>query len=255
MILCYALTGAAQNFSDDMQLVGGDDNTVTVTVKAVAPKKKDAERLAVQSAFNCLMHSGVNGIKGGMPILSEAKKDYDYRLFNENRYIVYIIGKPETVSTKKIANNQQATVRLTINLAAFKADLKRNKQIFSPAWADAKAREATSALNPTIVVVPYTDSSDGYSFEAMRTRIENNPIERYAVERVAEAFQNNGFKTRDFIAQLQNSKNRSMLREGAQSDVGTMMVQELPGDIVVTVGISAQSQGSTTRVSDRKSVV
>lgn len=248
MILCCVLPGVAQNYSDDVQLESGDENTVTVTASAVAPKKKDAEVLAAQSAFHCLLHTGVAGLKDGNPILAEAKRDYDYRLFNEGRYLTYIIGTPKTVSTKKIANNQRATVTLTINLKTLRADLTRNKQVFSPAWADAKKKDPTSALNPTIVVVPYTDSSDGYSYEAMRTRIEQNPVERYAVERVAEAFQNHGFKTRDFIAQLQNSKNRDMLREGAQTDVSTMMVRELPGDIVVTIGVRTQSQGNTTRV-------
>ncbi len=248
IILCCAITGAAQNYSDDVQFVSGDENTVTVTASAVAPKKKDAETLAAQSAFNCLMHTGVAGLKDGNPILSETKRDYDYRFFNEGRYITYIIGAPKTLSTKKVAGNQHATVTLTINLKTLRADLTRNRQVFSPAWADAKKQEPTSALNPTIVVVPYTDSSDGYSYEAMRTRIENNPVERYAVERMAEAFQNHGFKTRDFIAQLQNSKNRDVLRDGTQADGATMMVRELPGDIVVTVGLRTQSQGNTTRV-------
>lgn len=248
MILCCVLPGAAQNYSDDVQFVSGDENTVTVTASAVAPKKKDAETLAAKSAFNCLLHTGVAGLKDGNPILAETKRDYDYRLFNEGRYITYIIGVPKTLSTKKIANNQHATVTLTINLKTLRADLTRNKQVLSPAWADAKKQQPTSALNPTIVVVPYTDSSDGYSYEDMRTRIEQHPVERYAVERVAEAFQNHGFKTRDFIAQLQNSKNRDMLREGSQSDDATMIVRELPGDIVVTVGVRTQSQGNTTRV-------
>jgi len=248
MILCCVLPGVAQNYSDDVQFVSGDENTVTVTASAVASKKKDAETLAAKSAFNCLLHTGVAGLKDGNPLLTETKRDYDYRLFNEGRYISYIIGEPKTISTKKIAGNQRATVTLTINLKTLKADLTRNKQIFSPAWADAKKQQPTSALNPTIVVVPYTDSSDGYSYESMRTRIEQHPVERYAVERVAEAFQNHGFKTRDFIAQLQNSKNRDMLREGSQSDDATMIVRELPGDIVVTIGVRTQSQGNTTRV-------
>ena len=60
MILCCVLPGAAQNYSDDVQFVDGDENRVTVIASAVAPKKKDAETLAAQSAFNCLMHTGVS---------------------------------------------------------------------------------------------------------------------------------------------------------------------------------------------------
>ncbi len=249
LILCFAFTSVAQNFSDDVQLVSGDENTVTLTVSAVASKKKEAEILAIKSAFNCLFHTGIQGLKNNHPILSSTKKDYDYRFFNDNLYLNYIVGQPKTIQTKKIANNQKATVTLTINLRTLKGELTRNKQTFSPSWSDAKIETTTTSLNPTIVVVPYTDANNGYSYEAMRQRIEAHPIERYAVERVAEAFQNKGFKTRDFIAQLQNSVNRSVLHSGTQSDDATMMVRELPGDIVVSISLTSQSQGNTTRVS------
>lgn len=248
MILCYALPGMAQNYSDDVQFVSGDENQATVTASAVSAKKKDAGVLAVKSAFNCLFHSGVDGLKGGTPMLLETKRDYDYRFFSEGKYISYIVGEPETNFTQKTAGMQHASVTLTINLKTLRADLTRNRQALSPAWADAKKQEATTALNPTIVVVPYADESTGYSFADMRRRIEHNSWERYAVERMAEAFQKHGFKTRDFIAMLQNSKNNNMLREGTHSDIATMMARELPGDIVVTIGVHTQSQGNTTRV-------
>lgn len=248
MFLCYVLPGMAQNYSDDVRFVSGDENQATVTASAVSAKKKDAELLATRSAFNCLFHSGVDGLKGGTPMLLETKRDYDYRFFTEGKYITYIVGEPEVDFLQKTAGMQRASVTLTINLKTLRADLVRNRQALSPAWADAKKQEATTALNPTIVVVPYTDESTGYSFADMRRRIERNTVERYAVERVAEAFQNHGFKTRDFISMLQNSKNDEMLREGTHSDVATMMARELPGDIVVTIGVHSQSQGNTTRV-------
>lgn len=248
VILCLGMA-RAQNYSDDVQYISGDENAVTVQATGVDEKKKEAEAMAIKSAFHCLFHSGVAGLKDGQPILSETKPDYDYRFLHDGRYINYIIGQPRTLETKKIGNKQRATVVVSINLRTLKAELTRNRQVFSPAWADAKKKDPTSALNPTIVVVPYTDGNDGYSFEAMRRRIEAHPAERYAVERVAEAFLNHGFKTRDFVTQLQNSKNADVLRAGTQADDATMMVQQLPGDIVVTVGISAQTNGNTTRVS------
>lgn len=74
VILCCALSGVVQNCSDDVQFVSGDENTVTLTASAVASKKKDAETLAAQSAFNCLMHTGVAGLKDG-PASGEYFKD------------------------------------------------------------------------------------------------------------------------------------------------------------------------------------
>lgn len=248
LILCLG-QARAQNFGDDVQYISGNEYAVTLQATGVDAKKNEAEAMAIKSAFNALMHTGVDGLKGGQPILSEKKADYDYRFFSDERYVNYIVGQPKTLETKKIGSKQRATVVVSINLRGFRAELQRNKQVISPSWADAKQTEATSALNPTIVVVPYTDSNDGYSFEAMRRRVEAHPSERYAVERVAETFQNHGFKTRDFVRMLMNDKTGDLLRSGTQTDDATLVVQQLPGDIVVTVGISAQRNGNTTRIS------
>ena len=123
--------------------------------------------MAINSAFNALINTGVDGLKGVQPIRSEKKADYDYRFFSEERYVNYIVGQPKTLETKKIGSKQRATVVVSINLRGFRAELQSTKQVISPSWADAKQTEATSALNPPIAVVPYTDSNDGYSFQAM----------------------------------------------------------------------------------------
>lgn len=225
----------AQSYSDEVELVSADGNTIRIVSSATAEKKKDAVDLAVKSAFNALFHSGIEGVNNGVPMVAVERKDYDYRFYNDNRYINYITGEIKTVETKKIANRQRATVTFSINIKSLKSDLERNKMALSPAWADSKAANPTSALNPTIVIVPYVDATDGYSFEAMRKKLENNRLQRYVIDRVAEEFQHNGYKTRDFVSQLQNSKNMDLLRDGAQTDDATMMVQQLPGDIVVTV--------------------
>ncbi len=234
----------AQNFADEIQLIECDGNTVTLHSSAVADKKKDAVDLAVKSAFNSLFHSGIEGVKNGVPMIAAERKDYDYRFFSENRYISYLIGEIKTNSVKKLANNQKATVTVTINLKTLKADLERNNMTLSPGWSDAKTVKATAALNPTIVIVPYVSAADGYSFEAMRQKLERSRVERYAIDRIAEEFQNNGYKTRDFVSQLQNSKNMELLRDGTLTDDATMLVQQLPGDIIVTVEVDMQTNPS-----------
>ena len=107
--------------------------------------------------------------------------------------------------------------------------------VVSPGWVDTKKASATAALNPTIVVVPLVEG--GGDFEDMRTLVENSPVVEYAVNKLAAEFSRRGYKTRDFLTQLQNSKNTSLLRQGTQTDLATMMVQNLPGDIVVTVDV------------------
>lgn len=242
LILCAQVS--AQNYSTDASLVSGDENQATLRASAVAEKKKDAALLAAKSAFYTLFHSGVAGIKNGVPMIAIERKDYDYRFFHENRYISYIASEVKPVDDIKVGKNVKVTVELTINLKSLIADLQHNNISVSPGWSDAKAVKATAALNPTIVIVPTIKSSDGTDFEAMRTAVEASPALSYAIDKVTSEFQKHGYKTRNFISQLKNSKNDEMMRMGSQSDVKTKIVQQLPGDIVVSVDADVIFEGN-----------
>ena len=248
MLLCIPVS--AQNFSDNVSLEGSEGDIVAIKASASHEKKKEAEILAMKSAFNAILHSGVEGLKNGQPMIVGDSKAYDYRFFHENRYIQYMSQEPKKLNNDKIKGNNLTTVVVYINLKGLKAELLRNKLPLSPAWADAKAANATAALNPTIVVVPNTTAETGYSFEAMRNIIEKDPVQRYAIDRVAEEFQKHGFKTRDFVSQLQNAKTSSFLREGTQTDDATMLVSQLPGDIVVTVDCIVETLYGGTSVAE-----
>lgn len=244
LVLC--IPADAQNFSDNVSLESQEGDVVAIKASATHEKKKEAEILAMKSAFNALLHSGVEGLHNGQPMIVGDCKQYDYRFFHENRYIQYMSQEPRKLNNDKIKGNNLTTVVVYINTKGLKAELLRNKLPLSPAWADAKAVNATASLNPTIVVVPNTTAETGYSFEAMRTIIENDPVQRYAIDRVAEEFQKNGFKTRDFVTQLQNAKTSNFLREGTQTDDASMLVSQLPGDIVVTVDCVVETLNSGT---------
>lgn len=235
MILCVNLY--AQNYSNEVTLVHQDENSVTVRATATAAKKKDAAVLATKSAFYTLFHAGVPGVKGGVPMMAAEKKDFDYRFFSESRYISYIGGEVDTKDDEKIAGQYRVTVQVNIKLKSLCAELERNKLALNPGWSDAKAVNATAALSPTIVVVPYMTAADGYDFDSMRKKVEASRLSRYVIDRISEEFRNNGYKTRDFISQLQNSKTSTLLRADAQTDEATMIVQQLPGDIVVTAEV------------------
>lgn len=242
IMLCTGL--CAQNYSDEVSLVQQDDNSVTVRATAAADKKKDAADLATKSAFHALFHSGVPGVKNGVPMVAVPQKDFDYRFFSESRYINYIGGEVETKDSEKIAGKYRVTVQVNIRLKSLCAELQRNKLSLSPGWSDAKEVKATSALNPTIVIVPYVTAADGYSFESMRRKTESGAMNRYVINRLSEEFKNHGYKTRDFISQLQNSKTSALLRTDSQTDDATMLVQQLPGDIVVTAEALFTSDGN-----------
>lgn len=241
LILCTH--AGAQNYSTDATLVSGDDNSVTLRASAVAEKKKDAALLAAKSAFYTLFHAGVAGVKNGLPMVAVERKDYDYRFFQESRYISYITSEVKQVGDIKVGKNIKITVQLSINLKSLIADLQHNNIALSPGWSDSKVQKATAALNPTIVIVPAIKASEGSDFEAMRKVADNNPALTAALDKVSAEFQKHGYKTRNYVSMLQNSKTNELMRTGSQSDVKTKIAQQLPGDIVVSVDADVVEDG------------
>lgn len=241
VVLCANLR--AQNYSNNVTLVQEDGNTATLEVTAIAAKKKEASELAAKSAFNALFHAGVAGLKNGVPMIAVERRDYDYMFFNESRYINYLAGDINMIDDDKVGGRSRVKVQVTIQLTALKDELERNKLVLSPGWSDAKTVNATAALNPTIVVVPYVRSGEA-DFDAMRNEVNARPSLKAVLDKLTAMFGKHGYKTRDFITQLQNSKTNQILTLGTQSDEKTKIAQMIPGDIVVTVDVIVNNDGT-----------
>lgn len=250
LLVCISASG--QHYSDNVTLISLDGDNVTLKSVASANNKKNAEELALKSAYNALMHGGVEGLKNGAPMLTSETNSFDYRFFQENHHINYLIGKVNTDNIGKVSGVSRVESQMTINLKGLKNELLRNKLPVHPEWKDNASGNAPvgsmpgasmMAINPTIVIVPATNSQTGYSFESMRNIVENDELIAYALGQVSSAFKKNGYTTYDFLTQLQDAKNDLILHGGTQTDDATQMVQQLPGDIMVTVDADMEVSG------------
>lgn len=228
----------------DVTLDGQSGNEVTLISSAMAPKAKEAEEMAVKQAFFGLISRGVEGLHSGQPMLSSQSKEFDYTFYKERKYLNYLVATPLKLDESKIGNNRRVNVKVTISLSRLKADLIAAKLSVSPAWQDRKQTGSTSSLNPTIMVVPYIASGGDESLEGMKKLIDNHPAMKHAVNAVSSKFASNGYKTRDFIATIANSKSDDIMLSGTQTDARTMMIQELPADIIVTVDLDLFKDGN-----------
>ena len=235
--LWYSLSLQAQNYSADVSLVQQDGQSVTLRATAIADKKKEAADLAARSAFHALLHTGIEGVRNGMPMIAVERNDYDYRFFTELRYLNYIRGEVEDVSDSKIGGKRRVTVQLTILSKSLLADLEHNEMVVSPGWTDTKKAAATAALNPTIVVVPSVKGGGG--FEEMRTLVESSPVVGHAVNKLTAEFSRRGYKTRDFLTQLQNAKNTNILRRECSLNVKAVE-QQTEGSLASATFLSGQ---------------
>ena len=246
LMAVVAICASAQEFSSEVSLErqSGSDAVFRTTV-ACNKGGKEAEELAIKSTFNALLHDGVEGLQNGQPMLSEARKDYDYRLYSTKRYTMMLAGKPVKTDEFKYNGMRKITFEVPVNIKSLKNDLEKNDLALNHAWAD-KKKETTvkAAINPVIVVVPEMNSGDG-GFEAMRDLVDANPAYKTGVNKLSELFSTNGYTTRDFRTALENSKTADVLRDGAQTDLRTMVVQQMPGDIVVKIDIDMKQKGAT----------
>lgn len=228
----------------DVKFDSRDGNEITLITSAIAPKAKEAETLAVKQAFFALLDRGVEGVQSGQPILTTPNKEFNYTFYKEGKYINYLVANPLKLDETKIGDRKRVRVKVTINLEKLKKDVMAFKLPVSPAWQDSKqVVSATASLNPTIVVVPAVKSGFEDSFEGMKTMMEENPAMKHAVNAVSSCFADRGYKTRDFMTMLANSKTEDLLLDGTQTDVETMMIQQLPADIVVYVDLEVVQDG------------
>lgn len=216
---------------------------ITLVSIATAEKTKLAEELAVKQAFFGIINQGIEGLYSGQPMLTAPNKAFDYTFYKENKYQNYLTSTPVRLDETKVGSMKRVRMRVTINLTRLKKDLTSQNLSLSPAWQDKKATSATVSLNPTIVVVPYVGSGD-QSFESMKDLIDANPAMKHAVNKVSAQFASHGYKTRDFVTMLNNSKSDDILHDGTQADARTMMIQQLPADIVVSVNLDLFKDGN-----------
>ncbi len=236
------LLSPAQDYAAICNLQSQNGSEAVLRATASARKGKEAEEDAVEGAFKTLMHQGVEGLNNGQPMFGAPAEDYEYRFFANRRYLSFLTGKPTKVSETKYGGERRVTFDVPININALKQDMMSKGVALSHAWAPQKQETPKSAINPVIVVVPVVKG--GGSFEEMQSLVENDPAVKHAVNKLLATFSTRGYKTRDFMTTLQNSKTDDLLRQDAQTDVRTMVVQNLPGDIVVNVDVESQSDAA-----------
>lgn len=245
-IAATAFCADSQELSNDVAIerqTGSD--VVFKTVVAAKKGNAEAEELAIKSTFNALLHTGVEGLNHGQPMLSDSRKDYDYRLFSTGRYANMMAGKAVKVGELKLSGISKLTYEVPVNVEALKKDVVKNDLQLNPAWADKAAEKPVqAAINPVIVVLPETNGGDN-SFESMRDLVADNPAYKTAVNKMNELFSSHGYQTRDFRTALENASTDELLRDGAQTDLRTMIVQQMPGDIVVKIDIDLKQRSNT----------
>lgn len=246
LALFYLLDGNAQ-VRPSASFESRNGEKVTICSWGRAQKSKEAQTEAVKNAFRALLYEGIPGLNDSVPMMARPDNSFDYRFFN-NQYIRYLVSDPLKLSEKKTNGEKWVKMRVSIDTDGLKKAIRSAGASLSPLWregleATSIGRKAPMAVTrPSIVVIPYMGNT-GADFSAMAEYMSDHPVVRSAVNAVVSKFGANGYVTKDLVAMLQNSETSSLIASGAQSDVTTEIVRQLPGDIIVTVDAMINNDG------------
>lgn len=231
----------------DVSLVSQSGGDVTVRCVYSARKAGDAVEEAAMAAFYGVMTLGIDGLHNGQPMIQGDAKSFLYRFFHEKLYLRYLAGKPVKEAETKINGMKQVTVLATMRLEGVMKLAKGSGVVINPAWNTGGKGEvkATASLNPSVVVVPQL-RGDAQDFAAMKRLLDDDPTVAYAVSEISNMFARQGYKTRDVRTALANAKTSDFINDDVQDDNASMVIRQLPGDIVVMVDVNLSQNGKTT---------
>lgn len=235
------LCAAAQNeFSRDVTLISTGGPTITVRSTAVSTDKKLVVPTAVKSAIDTYIFSGIEGVGDGKPVVEEsARQEHSYyfdRLYNQNRYAVFVKSAVEQEKPKKNSLGLwEATVTVTLYRDAIDRDLLQNK-VRKQKTSEVSAEEVSeSGINPTIMVVPYKND-----YETYRDVLARDADKRIAVGKVQEEFNNIGVETIDFDAKYNAALRANEMEYDNADSFDTQLIKNSGADIFVSVDIVKQ---------------
>lgn len=246
LAVMVSLCAYAQGLSSDVELESQAGSDAVFRVGVVANKAgTEAEELAVRSVISALLNNGVEGLNNGQPMLAKPDNAYESRLAYSRGYVMMMSGTPAKVAEMKFNGMKRITYQIPLNVNSLRKDLEKAGLPLNHAWIDSSKElsPAEVAVRPVIVVIPEINDGE-QGFEELRKRMTDSPAYKAGINKLLKLFGDNGFVTRDFRTALENSKTNDLMREGAQTDVKTMVVQELPGDIVVKMDIALKNRGN-----------
>lgn len=240
---------ASDHFSRDVIFISETGGVMSVKSTATSTDKKLAPIMAVKSAIDTYIFAGIADVNDGKPKAEESVRtscnDYFRRLFDENRYAVFVKGYQEVDKTKKNSMGlYESTVIVGIYRKALDRDLLSNG-VVQPEASEIKVEKLEEELvMPSIMVVPYKLSTQRY-----KDILENDFDKRTAVAKVQEDFQEKGLETVDFEAKY-NAALRSLEFESEMADAfDVQLIKNSGADVYVTVDIKKTSSYGSSKVS------
>lgn len=240
-VCCMPAVIAQDVYSRDAALVSKNGNVATLTSSGIHEKKKNAVEMAIKSAFNTLLFSGVDGLNDGKPLITnnnqKAVEPYLENLYNGGKYTLFLGSYSEKGEPVKLPTKQyKSTITVEIMYESLVKDLIDNGLMAKPLEKADMEEVAEEIAFPSIMVVPFKNTGESYR------EVLNDFDRRMAVDKVQDGFKQKDIETVDFIARLNAAERAGEYEADKVADSNDrQLLMNSGADVYTTVDIKKET--------------
>lgn len=230
-LLLLSIDANGQEYSSSVDLLEQTESELVVRSIGISDRKKDAEAMAIRSAFNTLFYYGITDYNNGKPLIQKDNTYYVNKFLNE-RYMMFCRNvEPISIeATRSTPRRYIAVVKFDIAIKSLIKDLVFEKLMERPIEEVTLQETQTTVGLPTIMVVPYTAEGQTY-----REVLQADPDLRMAIARVEEGFNKLGVSTLDFEARLDAMLRSREFNTSANISEEKLLADNSGTDVIVVV--------------------
>lgn len=237
-----------QDYSNDVELLEQKTNTVVVRSSGIHTNKKEAQIMAVKSAFYTYFTLGIPGLNNDKPLMADISqskcRDYLKRFFDEGRYNNFVRSALPMGDAERLKGvGVKMTVKLEFLNEALYRDLLLNQVVEKSADKMSLEESQEQMTLPTIMVMPFSENS-----EAAFKMLQEDFDLRTAVSAVTQGFIEKGVRTIDFQSRYKSIRQKELLEQNAAVSTDKVVMSAYGADVRVEVDIQKFSKGTQNRV-------
>lgn len=237
-----------QDYSNDVELLEQKNNTVVVRSSGIHNNKKEAQIMAVKSAFYTYFTLGIPGLNNDKPLMADLSqsrcKDYLKRFFDEGRYNNFVRSVLPVGDAERLKGvGLKVTVKLEFLNEALYRDLLLNRVVEKSVDKISLEESQEQMTLPTIMVMPFSESSE-VAFKMLQEDFDL----RTAISAVTQGFIEKGVRTIDFQSRYKSIRQKELLEQNAAVSTDKVVMSAYGADVRVEVDIQKFSKGTQNRV-------
>lgn len=244
-IILFSAYGQEKGFTGDAVVVSQKNNNYVIRTSGLHEKRKEAEAVAIRSAFHAYLTKGITGLNNNRPLIDPSRQS-DPRVAN---YINNIVNSRYSVFVGTYSADDKAEksfdkmFKIFVNFELYNESLLRDlysNNIIPKADDQVSLSETNdNMIMPTIMIVPRTQPN-----ETIKGVLDSKSEYRSTTSKLAECFLKEGVETKNFDETYNGLLLSGALSTTMSSDDKILTEVSKGVDVVVYMDIKSNSNTS-----------